>query len=71
MGEELEGAALGQQHQQAVESLDQVGVVLHIQQLQAEIWKRTEEDGKAGKMRFISSSNSRFLPPPLIVLERL
>lgn len=43
VGEELEGAALGQQHQQPIESLDQVGVVLHIQQLQAEIWERTEE----------------------------
>lgn len=40
VGEELEGAALGQQHQEAIESLDQVGVVLHIQQLQAEIWER-------------------------------
>lgn len=30
VGEQLEGAALGQQHEQAVEGLDQVWVVLHI-----------------------------------------
>lgn len=33
--EQLEGTALGQQHEQAVQGLDQVWVVLHVQQLQA------------------------------------
>lgn len=40
VGQQLEGAALGQQHQQPVECLDQVGVVLHVQQLQAQVCKR-------------------------------
>lgn len=40
VGEQLEGAALGQQHEQAVEGLDQVRVVLHVQQLQAQICGR-------------------------------
>lgn len=31
--EQLEGTALGQQHKQAIQGLDQVWVVLHIQQL--------------------------------------
>jgi len=37
VGEQLEGLALWQQHQQAIQSLDQVGVVLHIEQLQAQV----------------------------------
>lgn len=45
VGEQLEGAALGQQHEQAVEGLDQVRVVLHVQQLQAQICRRAEVRG--------------------------
>lgn len=40
--EQLEGTALGQQHEQAVQGLDQVRVVLHVQQLQAQICSRAE-----------------------------
>lgn len=46
VGEQLEGAALGQQHEQAVQGLDQVWVVLHIQQLQAQIYGRAEVRGQ-------------------------
>lgn len=31
VGEELEGTALREKHEQAVQGLDQVGVVLHVQ----------------------------------------
>lgn len=40
VGEELESVALGQQHQQPVESLEEVRIAFHIQQLQTEIWKK-------------------------------
>lgn len=50
VGEQLEGAALGQQHKQAVEGLDQVWVVLHVQQLQAQICGRAE--GRSGAWHY-------------------
>lgn len=37
VGEQLEGLALWQQHQQAIQCLYQVWVVLHIQELQAQV----------------------------------
>lgn len=40
--QQLEGTALRQQHEQAIQGLDQVRVVLHIQQLQAQICSRAE-----------------------------
>lgn len=45
MGEQLEGLALGQEHQEAVQSLDQVGVVLHVEQLQTQVWARVRRGG--------------------------
>lgn len=46
VGEQLEGTALGQQHEQAVQGLHQVRVVLHVQQLQAEICSGAEVKGR-------------------------
>ena len=40
VGQQLEGAALWQQHEQAIQGLDQVRVVLHVQQLQAQVCGR-------------------------------
>lgn len=48
---QLEGTALGQQHEQAVQSLDQVWVVLHIQQLQAQVCGREEVRGQGSEVR--------------------
>uniref|UniRef100_A0A2D4J6U3 Uncharacterized protein n=1 Tax=Micrurus lemniscatus lemniscatus TaxID=129467 RepID=A0A2D4J6U3_MICLE len=39
VGEELESVALGQEHEQPVEGLEEVRVAFHVQQLQAEIGK--------------------------------
>lgn len=40
VGEKLESVALGQEHQQPIESLEEVRIAFHIQQLQTEIWKK-------------------------------
>lgn len=45
-GQQLEGAALRQQHEQAVQGLDQVWVALHVQELQAQICNGAEERGQ-------------------------
>ena len=43
--QQLEGAALWQQHEQAIQGLDQVRVALHVQQLQAQVCGRAEGRG--------------------------
>lgn len=60
--EQLEGAALRQQHEQAVEGLDQVRVVPHVQELQAQICGRAEARGQGSAFPPPTASGASAVP---------